>query len=173
MCFSSVVCSLLKQTTKKKKKKESDARFTRLTHILNTKDFKLWKSPTETETERATRTHHTWFYLLFLLLNMVRASGLEQTFKATWSHTESILNLVCLYYFVLVFVSFLSGGMVQFTVLPCSSFVCYIWMLHFVLGFFWAVTLNILCTCEFSFLFFLCVCAPSILLTRTQLNFRP
>lgn len=75
-------------------------------HTLNTKDFKLWKSPRE----RALRTHNTWFYLLFfLLVSMRRASGLDQTFKATWSHTESILSLVCLCCFVLccLFVFFL------------------------------------------------------------------
>lgn len=66
-------------------------------HTLNTKDLKLWKSPRE----RASRTQNTWFYLLFfLLLNLLRASGLEQTFKATWSHTDAILNLVRLYCFV-------------------------------------------------------------------------
>lgn len=76
-------------------------------HALNTKDFKLWKSPRE----RALRTHNTWFYLLlFLLVSTRRASGLDQTFKATWSHTESILSLVCLYCFALfvcLFVCFL------------------------------------------------------------------
>lgn len=69
-------------------------------HTLNTKDFKLWKSPRE----RALRTHDTRFYLLFfLLVSMRRASGLDQTFKTTWSHTESILSLVCLYCFGLFF----------------------------------------------------------------------
>lgn len=56
-------------------------------HTLNTKDLKLWKSSRESGKN--------------LILCPLLLAGLEQTFKATWSHT-SRFYLVCWYCFVLL-----------------------------------------------------------------------
>lgn len=117
------------------------------------------------------------FYLLFFLLNVLRASGLEQTFKATWSHTESILFLVCLFCFLLVF-------FFPFWERWCSSqyyhvvddcTLMYFCLLHLNVKFlfflpFGVVILIILCTCESYFPFFCLGFFFFFLLTRTQLN---
>lgn len=136
-------------------------------HMQNTKDLKLWKS------------NKNWWYMvltpLSLLFNMVGASGLEQTLKATWSHTESILNLVCLWCFVLlVSFPFIWEGQcssqyyhvvdrLHDNVVLSVTFECYILSFFFPFG---AFILNILCSCDLFF--FACY-----MLTRTQLNFRP